>query len=225
MRGRRLWLIWGLLALLAVVIWRAELQRSDEISAMSARETKRLLPLPIEEIGVVEVMAQGTMHRFERASNGLWFYHGIHDASQAGHEHTIDPAQSDTIAQAMTGFGRMQREQQIPLKGGDDEYGIARPEMFIIVYRTSTDAPLARYAAGNVTPDGYGRYLLPVGGNEIVTVPEFHMTNLLGLIDAMKSAAPVAASAGSAPAVPAAAAPTPVASTSAAGTPAAKPTR
>lgn len=192
MRGRRLWLIWGLLAVLAVVIWRGEVRRSDEISAMSVRETKRLLPVPIEDIGVVEVMAEGTMHRFERAPNGRWFYHGVHDSSQPGHEHTIDSAQSDTIAHALTGFGRMQREQQIPLKGGDDEYGITRPTMFIIVYRTSTEAPLARYAAGNVAPDGVSRYLLPVGSNEIVTVPEFHMKNLLGLIDAMKAIAPVA---------------------------------
>ncbi len=194
MRGRKLWLIWGALLVLGVIIWRGELQRSDEISAMSVRETKRLLPLPIEQIGVVEVMQKGTMHRFERASNGQWFYHGIHDASQAGHEHRIDAAQADAIATALTGFGRMQREQQIPLKGDSDEYGIARPDIFIIVYRSGAEAPLARYAAGNVTPDGYSRYLLPVGGAEIVTVPEFHITNLLGLIDAMKAMVPNAAS-------------------------------
>ncbi len=193
MRGRKLWLIWGVLIVLAVVIWRGEVRRSSEISATSAREAKRLLPAPIEDIGVVEVMLKGTMHRFERAGNGKWFYHGIHDASQPGHEHSIDPAQSDTIANAFTGFGRMQGEQRIPLKGGDDEYGVSRPDIFIIVYHSANDAPLARFAAGSLTPDGYSRYLLPVGGAEIVTVPEFHITNLLTLIDAMK--AKVAASA------------------------------
>lgn len=202
MRSRKLWLIWGVLIALAVIIWRGELKRSDEISAMSVRETRRLLPVPIEEISVVEVMVKGTMHRFERAANGQWFYHGVHDASQPGHEHQINAAQSDTIATAMTGFGRMQREQTIPLKGGDDEYGIARPDVFIIVYRSSTDAPLARYAAGNLAPDGYSRYLLPVGGAEIVTVPEFHITNLLGLIDAMKAGAPAAAGVPIAPIAP-----------------------
>jgi len=199
MRGRKLWLIWGVLVALAVVIWRGEVRRSNEISAMSVRETKHLLPAPIEEIGVVEVMAKGTMHRFERAANGKWFYHGIHDASQPGHEHNIDPAQSDTIANALTGFGRMQREQTVPLKGGDDEYGVSRPDIFIIVYRSAgNEAPLARYAAGGNTPDGYSRYLLPVGESSIVTVPEFHITNLLNLIDAMKAKA--AAPAGAAPA-------------------------
>ncbi len=195
MRGRKLWLIWGVLIVLAVVIWRGEVRRSNEISAMSVRETKRLLPAPIEEIGVVEVMVKGTMHRFERASNGKWFYHGIHDASQPGHEHSIDATQSEAIANAFTGFGRMQREQQVPLKGGDDEYGVSRPDIFIIVYRSANAEPLARYAAGNVTPDGYSRYLLPVGAAEIVTVPEFHITNLLNLIDAMKAKAPAAAAA------------------------------
>ncbi len=202
MRGRKIWLIWGVLVALAIVIWRAEVERSNEISATPVRVTKRLLPAPIEEIGVVEVMVTGKMHRFERATNGKWFYHGIHDASQAGHEHGIDPAQSETIATAMTGFGRMQREQQIPLKAGDDEYGVIRPDIFITVYRGSADAPLARYAAGSLTPDGYGRYLLPVGSAEIVTVPEFHIKNLLDLIAAMKAMAPAVAT----PATPAASA-------------------
>ncbi len=189
MRGRKLWLLWGVLIALGVVIWRAEVQRSNEISAMSVRVSKRLLPAPIEEIGVVEIMVKGTMHRFERAASGKWFYHGIHDASQAGHEHGIDPVQAETIATALTGFGRMQREQQIPLKAGDDEYGVMRPDMFLMVYRSSADAPLARYAVGGVTPDGYARYLLPVGGAEIVTVPEFHIKNLLDLIAGMNVAA------------------------------------
>ena len=195
MRGRKLWLIWGVLVALAVVIWRGEVRRSNEISALSVRETKRLLPAPIEEIGVVEIMIKGTMYRFERATNGKWFYHGIHDASQPGHEHSIDAAQSDTIANALTGFGRMQREQQVPLKGGDDEYGVSRPDIFIIVYRSGNEAPLARYAAGSVTPDGYSRYLLPVGEASIVTVPEFHITNLLNLIEAMKAGKPAPAQA------------------------------
>ncbi len=200
MRGRKSWLIWGVLIVLAAVIWRGEVRRSNEISAMAVRETKRLLPAPIEEIGVVEVMLRGTMHRFERAANGKWFYHGIHDASQPGHEHSIDPAQSETIANALTGFGRMQREQNVPLKGGDDEYGVSRPDIFIIVYRAANEAPLARYAAGGTTPDGYSRYLLPVGESSIVTVPEFHITNLLNLIDAMKARAAAPANASAAPA-------------------------
>ncbi len=199
MRARKVWLIWGVLIALGVVIWRAEVQRSNEISAMSSvRVTKRLLPTPIEEVGVVEIMVKGTMHRFERAANGQWFFHGIHDASQAGHEHGIDPAQSQTIATAMTGFGRMQYEQQIPLKAGEDEYGVTRPDIFITVYRSAADAPLARYATGSVTPDGYGRYLLPVGSAELVTVPEFHIKNLLDLIAAMKAITPAAGSAASA---------------------------
>lgn len=207
MRARKIWLIWGVLVALAVVIWHGEVRRSDEISAQSVRETRRLLPAPIEEIGVVELLVKATMHRFERAANGQWFYHGVHDATLAGHEHQINPAQADTIANALAGFGRLQPEQQIPLKGGADDYGIMRPDIFIIVYRTGADTPLARYAAGNVTPDGYSRYLLPVGSATIVTVPEFHLTNLLDLIAAMQAPAaagptPLPATGAAAPATP-----------------------
>ncbi len=204
MRGRKVWLIWGVLIGLGVVIWQAEIKRSNEISAKSVRQTKRLLPAPIEEIGVVEIMVKGTMHSFERAANGKWFYHGIHDTSQPGHEHRIDDKQAETIATAFTGFGRMQGEQRIPLKSDSDEYGVKQPGIFITVYRSAGAAPLASYAAGSITPDGYGRYLLPVGSAEIVTVPEFHITNLLGLIDAMKAMAQAAPAA-----APAAAAATP----------------
>ena len=105
---------------------------------------------------------------------------------------------------AYLNLGRMQGEQKIPLKSDSDEYGVKQPGIFITVYRSAGAAPLASYAAGNITPDGYGRYLLPVGSAEIVTVPEFHITNLLGLIDAMKAMAAAAPAA-----APAAAAATP----------------
>ena len=190
MRGRRLWLVWAAVAVLAVVIWQGEVRRSAQIGAGTPTESKRLLPVPIGDVGGVEVMVKGTMHRFERDGGGIWFYHGMHDVAQAGHEHRADPRQAGTIATAMTAFGRMQREQRIPLKDGGDEYGVARPDIFIMVYRPGSDAPLARYAIGGLSPDGYSRYLLAVGASEIVTVPEFHIKNLLGLIDAMKTLRP-----------------------------------
>lgn len=187
-RRLRLGLLWTVLAVLALIIWRAELQRSERIGAAPVAESRRLLPVPIDEIGVVEIMARGTMHRFERDPAGAWFYHGAHDASQASHEHVSDPARAATIDTAMIAFGRMQREQQIPLPEAGDEYGVARPELFILVYRPGSDAPLARYAVGSASPDGYSRYLLPVGAPGLVTVPDFHIKNLLALIEAMKAA-------------------------------------
>ena len=184
----KLLLIWLALAGLAVAIFFAEVKRSERISAPVVRESKRLLPAPIEDIRAVEIMSNGAMHRFERDSADLWLYHGAHDGTQSEHEHVTDPKLAALINEAMVIFDRVQREQSIPLPTGEDEFGVTRPDMFIVVYRSKTEEPLARYAVGTTATDGVSRYLLPVGAADIVTIPDFHIKNLLALIDAVKIA-------------------------------------
>lgn len=185
-RGLRL-AVWGAIAVLGVAIYIGEQQRSAEISAPPVRVDNRLLPVAIEEIGIVEIMVKGSMHRFERDAGGQWYYHGMHDAAKAGHEHVTDPKAAAVIDQAMVAFGRMQRERALPLKAEQDEFGVTRPDIFIMVYRPKAAEPLARYAVGTVATDTFSRYLLPVGSADVVTVPDFHIKNLLALIEAMKA--------------------------------------
>jgi hypothetical protein len=128
------------------------------------------------------------MHRFERDAEGLWFYHGIHDTNKAEHGHSTDPQMAAVIEKAMIAFGRIQREQKIAIKAGEDEYGVTRPDIFILVYLPKSDEPLARFAVGTTATDRVSRYILPVGAAEIVTIPDFHIKNLLALIDAVKIA-------------------------------------
>ena len=92
------------------------------------------------------------------------------------------------IDKAMIAFGRIQREQKIAIKAGEDEYGVTRPDIFILVYLPKADEPLARFAVGTTATDRVSRYILPVGAAEIVTIPDFHIKNLLALIDAVKIA-------------------------------------
>jgi len=185
---KKLIFIWLVLVGLAVAIFFAEVKRSEKISAPVVRESKRLLPAPIEDIRAVEIMSKSAMHRFERDSAGLWIYHGTHDGTQSEHEHVTDPKVAAIIHDAMVIFDRVQREQSIPLQSGEDEFGVIRPDMFIVVYRSKSEEPLARYAVGTTATDGVSRYILPVGAAEIVTIPDFHIQNLLGLIDAVRSA-------------------------------------
>ncbi len=185
-RGTQL-VIWTAVAALAGAIYVGEKRRSAEINAPVARVDNRLLPVAIEEISIVEVMIKGAMHRFERDDQGLWYYHGMHDAAQAGHAHKTDPKVAATIDKAMIAFGRMQRERSLPLKAEQDEFGVTRPDIFIMVYRPKAAEPLARYAVGLVATDTFSRYLLPVGSADVVTVPDFHIKNLLALIEAMKA--------------------------------------
>ncbi len=186
--GKRLIVIWGVLLVLAALIFIGERQRSEQLGAASQRVVPWLLPVPMEKLGAVEVMVKGSMHRFERDAEGRWFYHGVHDANKAEHGHSTDPQMAAVIDKAMIAFGRVQREQKIALKAGEDEYGVTRPDVFILVYQPKADEPLARYAVGTIATDGVSRYVLPVDASEIVTIPDFHIKNLLTLIDAVKIA-------------------------------------
>lgn len=185
-RGAQL-AVWAVVAALAGAIYVGETRRSADINAPVAKVDNRLLPVAIEDIGIVEVMVTGTMHRFERDEQGRWYYHGMHDAAKAGHEHKTDPKAAEVIDKAMVAFGRMQKERSFPLKAEQDEFGVTRPDIFIMVYRPKSAEPLARYAVGSVATDTFSRYLLPVGSADVVTVPDFHIKNLMGLIDAMKA--------------------------------------
>lgn len=186
--SKRLLLIWGVLLALAVLIFIGERQRSEQMGLSSQRVVPWLLPAPMQDLGAVEIMVKGSMHRFERDAEGRWFYHGVHDANKAEHGHNTDPQMAAVIDKAMVVFGRVQREQKIALKAGEDEYGVTRPDVFILVYLPKADSPLASYAVGTIATDRVSRYILPAGAADIVTVPDFHIKNLLALIDAVKIA-------------------------------------
>lgn len=190
----RLAIIWAVLAVLAAAI--VLIERADRAKMQTeegARDERLLLPVPILDIGAVEVLNKGTLHRFERDAAGNWFYHGIHAEAQAQHEHKVDPEGAARIDKAMTGFGRTRMERQFPLNVQADEFGVTRPEIFIMAYMPGSTQPLARYAVGIVAPDSVSRYVLPVGKSHVVTIADFHIGNLLNLI-ASFTAAPAPAS-------------------------------
>lgn len=191
-RSVKLILIWGVLAALAAIIYQAESKRSAELSKPVVVDERRLLPLPIEEIGAIEILLKGAMHRFERDAAGSWFYHGAHQGDVAGHGHTADLQMAQIIDKALTGFGRTRREQSLPLDAKADEFGVTRPDMFIMVYRPKAADPIARYAVGVVTSNKFARYVLPVGEAKVQTIAEFHITNLSDLITRVNQASPPA---------------------------------
>jgi hypothetical protein len=82
-------------------------------------------------------------------------------------------------------FSRTQKEQPIPLKPGQDEYGVSRPDILVMAYPLKGNDPVLRLAVGTVSPDGYSRYVLPVGANEAVTIAEYQITNLVAMVDAV----------------------------------------
>ena len=112
--------------------------------------------------------------------------------SRATHTRPIPPWPRE-LPQAFAGFDRARMERDFPLQDGGKELGVATPKMVILAYRPKDLQPLAQYAVGDVAPDKYSRYILPVGKPQVVTIANYQIDNLTALIDAV--ARPAAAGA------------------------------
>jgi hypothetical protein len=189
----RLIVVWSTLLLLIGAIVTIEMRdraASPSADGGNVRDPRLLLPVPIEQVGAIEIAYNGAVHRFERDANGTWFYHGAHVQAQAEHIHQVDPAMAARIAQAFAGFDHARMERYFPLLNGGKELGVATPQMVILAYRPKELQPLAQYAVGDVAPDKFSRYILPVGKPQVVTIANYQIANLTALIDAV--AAPTA---------------------------------
>lgn len=193
---RRVLVVWLVLAALiagiAVIEYRAR-SRIPEHAAESipgAEGSRMLMPAPVADLGAIEVGHAGTLHRFERDATGAWFYHGVHAGAQAAHAHQTDAVQAQIIEKAFAGLGRARMERQLKLDVQANAYGLNSPQMIIIVYGKGMPLPMAQYAVGDVAPDGLSRYVLPVGANFVVTIANYQIENLLGLIDKVTAKPP-----------------------------------
>jgi hypothetical protein len=115
----------------------------------------------------------------------------MHTGTQTIHVHQTDPAQAQIIEKAFAGLGRARMERQFKLDMQATSYGLSMPQLIILVYGKTNPLPLAQFAVGDVAPDQYSRYVLPVGSAYVVTIADYQITNLLDLIHAVGgSAAP-----------------------------------
>jgi hypothetical protein len=177
--------VWALLAMLLVAIGVIEYRdRHARSRAASAGDSRSLLPVPVEQLGAIEIADRGRLHRFERSHTGAWFYHGVHTAATVAHAHPADPVLSERIERVFAAFGRTRTERRFDLEGDGARYGLTAPDIVILVYRTNESQPLAQYAVGSIAPDTVSRYLAMVGGRSVVTIPNYQIDNLLGLTQA-----------------------------------------
>ena len=199
-RRRGLIVVWVLLGVLTVGI--GALEWTDHLRARSgaggSADPRLLLPVPLGELGAIEFADAGRVHRFERDATGAWFYHGAHGVAEGAHTHDPDPARAERIAQAFAALGRARTERDFPLGRDGATYGVASPELVILVYRPGQSQPLMQYAVGHVAPDTVSRYVTVVGHPVVVTIPAYQIDNLRELIRTMGGAPepPAAAGAG-----------------------------
>ena len=184
----RLPAVWLVLAVLigAVVVLEYR-ERASDASGETERSADALLPVPMDDLGAVEIGQAGTLHRFERARDGVWFYHGAHGSSETAHEHRADPAKAELIAKALAALTRTRIERRLPLDaGGGAQYGLAAPRMLLVIYRVNDPRPFAQYAVGEVAPDSFSRYVQKAGSNEVVTIANYQIDNLAKLVEGMQ---------------------------------------
>ena len=183
--------VWLVLAVLvgAIVV----LEHTDLVGQKPRRHghvssaVRMLLPVTVDQLGAIEVVHAGTLHRFERDAAGVWFYHvhGVGTGSDGPHSHDVDASLAARIEHAFAAFGRTRIERRLTLKTQAKDYGVTTPEMLILVYRPHDMQPLAQYAVGDIAPDTLSRYVLVVGSAILVTIPNYQINNVLALIEAV----------------------------------------
>ena len=191
--GRRsrlivVWLVFVVLVGAVILIERTDLMApEDEHGGHEEREVRMLLPAPLTQLTAVEIGYAGTLHRFERDANGAWFYHTHNQGAEPAenHEHQADAAFTQRIDLALAAFGRTRIERDFVLGRDAEAYGIASPDMIVLVYGSESAQPLAQYTIGDVAPDTFSRYVQAAGHDEVVTIPNYQITNLLDLIAAV----------------------------------------
>jgi hypothetical protein len=191
--------VWAALGVLAAVIAVGEYLDRRPPASRSVADARLLLPVPVEQLGALEIADAGRLHRFERDPTGAWFYHGVHAGPATAHTHRPDPALAQRIERAVAAFGRARVERQFPLDNDGSPYGLATPDLLVLVYRPEQSQPLAQYAVGAVAPDTASRYVMVVGRPGVVTIPNYQIDNLLALVKAASEAQAASAATDAAP--------------------------
>jgi hypothetical protein len=150
-------------------------------------EMRMLLPVPVDQLGAIEVFHAGMLHRFERDAAGAWFYHvhGVDTGSEKDHSHDTDRSLAERIEYTFAAFGRTRIERRFIPETQAQDYGVTSPKMLILVYRPYAMQPLAQYAVGDIAPDTLSRYVLVVDSAAVVIIPNYQIDNLLALIKAV----------------------------------------
>ena len=179
-----IWLVLAGLALVIGLLKYSDRSRSELRGMSQSRVDERsLLPLPIEQLSVIEIAHSGAMHRFERDEAGAWFYHahGVNTGVQAPHGHVADTVRADQIAYAFGALGRARIERELDSKD-HGQYGVTRPDTLLLVYGDYGAAPVAQYAIGDIAPDTQSHYVLIVNRSQVVTIATYQIENLMNLI-------------------------------------------
>ncbi|MBX9633214.1 MAG: DUF4340 domain-containing protein [Burkholderiales bacterium] len=189
---RKVVAVWAVLFILVGIIIAVQLadrsaERADATyEAQGGDRSRMVVPVLMADIGAVEIAHAGALHRFERDPAGLWLHHGPHaPTAEPAQGHQADPVLAEKIAKAFGGLGRAKFERDFPFDPKGQDYGVLNPATLVLLYRKGEQQPLVQYAIGDMAPDGVSRYVLKIGASQVDTLPEYHVQNLVSLVQAM----------------------------------------
>ena len=148
-----------------------------------------LLPVSMDSIWAVEIVAGGQLHRFERDGAGAWFLHtGQHSHAGGAPTHVADPAKAPMIGAALDAFGatRIEAIASGHLDRGDRErFGLQRPPLLALLYARDSSTPLARVEIGAAADaSGFSRYARLAPDGTVVTIAAYEARRLADLAQA-----------------------------------------
>jgi hypothetical protein len=180
-------LLWGfvLLAAIAVSVYAVRDEDAGHHADEHAEAVEYLVS--VGDVAAVELLHAGRLFRFDRTGDGQWFLHpDAHShapgADRADHAHAVAPESSERIAKALGLFARARIER--PVGAADDRarFGLTFPDLVVAVFAPGKPRAALTLEVGDVAPDGLSRYVLIVERGAVVTIPNYHIANLTGLL-------------------------------------------
>jgi hypothetical protein len=150
--------------------WALAVDRARRLSETGA---PLLLPVSINRIWAVEIVAGGAVTRFERDSKGLWFHHvGQHVHVGPADAHIADPALAPKIAAELDRLDGATVEQVAARDPDADtlaRYDLARPTLVALFYARDNSEAVMRLDLGAVA--GGRRYARVRDEQAVVLIP------------------------------------------------------
>ena len=194
-----------LFAGLAVVIWQAFEPPSRHAESEHEAAQVPLVSVADSAWSSVELFTASGVQRLERDAAGQWLLHAERAGEPARHAHAAEPVAAERIATVLGTFSRARVERR--LAGPESQqlaaFGLERPWLIVIV-RGADERPVLTLEVGELAPDGLSRYVRLPRDGALVTIPDFQVQGLLGLIERGSAAASSSAPSAGLSGVPAA---------------------
>ena len=167
--------------------WRLAADRAHRVAAGagSGEAGTPLLPVSLAQVWAAEIVAGGTLVRFERDQAGDWFRHvGQHVHRNPADAHRADPEQARRIAAEFAAFEHAQAARDPAAAPDAPRTGLARPGLILLLYARDNPEAVARLDIGGEAADGAHRYARLHAGGPVVAVARQdlgHLDALLGM--------------------------------------------